>query len=86
MGLQRQFADGILSGIKEKRKTASLKGMKFVAEQLSQANAGISDDDKVETSDNGSDDDFIAQSTERWKKGVKRKSNSTIKGNICEPS
>ena len=85
LGLQRQFADGILSGIKDKRKTASLKGMKFVAEQLSQANAGISDDDKVDTSDNGSDDDFIAQSTERWEKGVKRKPNSTIKGTYVSP-
>ena len=42
--------------------------MKFVADQLSQANARISDDD-----------DFIAQSTEQWEKGVKQKSNSTIK-------
>ena len=38
--------------------------MKFVADQLSKANARISDDDKVDTSDNESDDDFIAQSTE----------------------
>ena len=46
--------------------------MKFVADKLSQANARISDDDK-------------AQSTEQWKKGVKRKSNSTIKETNVSP-
>ena len=77
-GLQHQFAYGILSSIKDK--DSIIKGMKFVADQLSQANARISDADKLDTSDNESDDDFIAQSTEQWEKGVKRKSNSIIKG------
>ena len=74
-----------MNGIKDKEKTESFKEIKFVVDRPYQANGEVSDDDKVDTSDNEIDGDFVAQSTEQWGKSVKRKSDSTIKGTYVSP-